>query len=218
LPISENALPLLGYHFGNEVALHLQLRLQKDLPKMAKILQPKYTHPVHSENPSIMPTQEIARVRSRVVGKEQGIMFNGESGDLIGPRTALIYEHEEVDSERFVKLYLAGFKQAAGLSKSAMAVFELVYHQLQDKKDSDQVLLVTGTSGMSASSFSRGLRELMDRGFIFRSPYPSLYWVNIRYIFNGDRLAFVKSYSLQKTKRRKATTHQVEMFGEPNAD
>jgi hypothetical protein len=199
------------YNIGKSVAPNLQMSCQKEGIKVAKVLQPKYTHPVHSENPSIMPSNSIAKVRSRVVGREQGILFDGESGDLIGPRTALIYEHEEVDAERFVKLYLAGFKQAAGLSKPAMEVFELVYHQLQDKKDSDQVLLSQTASGMSASAFSRGIRELMDRSFIFRSPYASLYWVNIRYIFNGDRLAFVKSYSLQKGKRPKVTP-QVELF------
>jgi hypothetical protein len=41
-----------------------------------------------------------------------------------------------------------------------------------------------------------GLRELLD--FLSRRPSPSLSFVNSRFMFNGDRLAFVKGYKLDK--------------------
>jgi len=40
--------------------------------------------------------------------------------------------NEEVDKGRFVKLFLDGIKQAAGLSKAGMMVFEVVYNQIRD--------------------------------------------------------------------------------------
>jgi hypothetical protein len=45
---------------------------------------------------------------------------------------------EEVDSTRFVKLFLDGIKQAAGLSKVGMQVFEPVYLQTWAAAGSDE--------------------------------------------------------------------------------
>ena len=36
-----------------------------------------------------------------------------------------------MDSTRFAKLFLDGIRQAAGLSKTGMQVFELVYHEMR---------------------------------------------------------------------------------------
>ncbi len=38
----------------------------------------------------------------------------------------------------------------------------------------------------------------MEKEFLFRSPYDGTFFVNIRFMFNGDRLAFVKGYKLKK--------------------
>jgi hypothetical protein len=35
---------------------------------------------------------------------------------------------------------------------------------------------------------------LLEKEFLFRSPYDGTVFVNIRFMFNGDRLAFVKGY------------------------
>ena len=42
-----------------------------------------------------------------------------------------------------------------------------------------------------------GLRELLEKEFLYRSPYDGTFFINIRYMFNGDRLAFVKAYHLK---------------------
>jgi hypothetical protein len=47
------------------------------------------------------------------------VVVDNGSGEVLGHGGAMVYEWEEVDKERFVKLYLAGLKQAAGLSKAA---------------------------------------------------------------------------------------------------
>jgi hypothetical protein len=44
------------------------------------------------------------------------------------------------------------------------------------------------------------LRELLEKEFLFLSPYQGLYFVNIRYMFNGDRLAFVTGYKRKSAK------------------
>jgi len=51
---------------------------------------------------------------------------------------------------------------------------------------------------MSESTFNRGLRELVDKGFVYpRSP--SVYWVNPSMFFKGDRVLFIKEYRRRKT-------------------
>jgi hypothetical protein len=37
----------------------------------------------------------------------------------------------------------------------------------------------------------------LKKEFLYRSPWDGTFFVNIRYMFNGDRLAFVKAYHLQ---------------------
>ena len=55
-----------------------------------------------------------------------------------------------MDATRFVKLFLDGMKQAAGLSKAGMAVFELVYRQLQENANSDEKGLAAADRGESS--------------------------------------------------------------------
>jgi hypothetical protein len=121
---------------------------------------------------------------------------------VFGPGTALAYEWEEVDAERFVKLFLSGLKQASGLSKAGLTIFEVVYHQIRQNPNNDKVELSYMIASKSVSNlqdrtYRRGLRELLDKEFLFRSQAEGVFFVNIRYMFNGDRLAFVKAYHLK---------------------
>jgi hypothetical protein len=114
------------------------------------------------------------------------------------------YEFEELDNTRFVKLFLEGVKQAAGLSKAGLFVFELIYRQVQDTPNTDKVelnfyLAAKKIDGLTERTYQRGVRELLDREFLFRSPSDGVFFVNIRYMFNGDRLAFVKGYKRKNT-------------------
>ena len=117
---------------------------------------------------------------------------------VIGHGGAIAYEWEEVDKERFVKLYIAGLKQAAGLSKAGLAVFETVYKQVRERPGQDTAPLDSFSSNLHPVTYRRGLRELLEKEFLFRSPNPGLFFVNIRFMFNGDRLAFVKGYRIKK--------------------
>ena len=51
---------------------------------------------------------------------------------------------------------------------------------------------------MKKTTYYEGLRELLEKEFIFRTPYDGMFFVNIRFMFNGDRLAFVKGYKLKQ--------------------
>lgn len=159
----------------------------------------KYGVPVYETNPSIPSEMEIRRNRRAQIGTDmRGLVVDSGSGEILGHGGAIAYEWEEVDKERFVKLYLAGLKQAAGLTKAGLGVFEFVYRQVRERPGQDTVPLDAYSSGLHAVTYRRGLRELLEKEFLFRSPNPGLFFVNIRFMFNGDRLAFVKGYKLKQ--------------------
>ena len=83
------------------------------------------------------------------------------------------------------------------MSKAGLSLFQLVYDQMRDNKERDMVALAAPTSGLPQRTYNRALRELIERGFLFRSPNPGLFWVNIKFMFNGNRLAFVKAYQIK---------------------
>jgi hypothetical protein len=185
---------------------------QKEVPKMTihgqnkgLVIKQKKGVPVYATNPSVPSADDISRRKQVRFGNDKrGFVVDNGSGEVLGVGGMGFYEFEEVDNAKFVKMFLAGIKQTAGLSKAGLAVFELVYRQIQQHPGADEIKLSFDTAAeeihdLNDRTYRRGLRELLDREFLFRSPYDGLFFVNIQYMFNGDRLAFVKGY------RRKGT-------------
>jgi hypothetical protein len=173
--------------------------MHKDEQKDSLVVDERYGVRVYQTNPSIPTAQEIKRGKRAQIGNDhKGLVVDNSNGEILGHGGAIVYEWEEVDKERFVKLYLAGLKQAAGLSKAGLAVFEIVYNQVRERPGQDSVPLDARSSGLHAVTYRRGLRELLEKEFLFRSPNPGLFFVNIRFMFNGDRLAFVKGYKVKQ--------------------
>src|SRR5580698_8136826 len=82
---------------------------------------------IYTSNPSVPSKDEISRTRRTQFGNDRkGLVIDDGTGEILGRGGAYMYEFEEVDKERFVKLFLSGLKQASGLSKAGLAVFEVV--------------------------------------------------------------------------------------------
>jgi hypothetical protein len=179
------------------------IKMTEKSQKEPDIIGEKRGLSVYTTNPSIPLQEDISRPRRAQIGSEQrGLIINEGTGEISGIGGAVVYEWEEVDKERFVKLFLAGIKQAAELSKAGLAIFEVVYNLVRDNPNSDRVELnfyaaSRKIENLAERTYRRGLRELLDKEFLFRSPSDGVFFVNIRYMFNGDRLAFVKAYHLQ---------------------
>ena len=76
-----------------------------------------------------------------IVISGNGLIVDNVTGELQGIGGLGFWWEEEVDTTRFVKLFLDGIKQAAGLSKAGMQVFELVYYAMRAKPSSDEIKL-----------------------------------------------------------------------------
>jgi hypothetical protein len=163
--------------------------------------------PVYRTNPSVPSTNGLPTrsKRFQVPGGKASMIVDHTTGELKGIGGVGFWWQEEVDSSRFVKLFLDGIKQAAGLSKSGMQVFELVYYQMRANPGSDEIKLnqyVACDHGLTNRTYWRGLRELLEKEFLYRSPSDGVFFVNIRFMFNGDRLAFVRTYHLKGSPRQ----------------
>jgi hypothetical protein len=162
--------------------------------------------PVYRTNPSVpqpygLPTRTK---RISVPGGKGSVIVDNSSGEVRVGGLGFWFE-EEVDTTRFVKMFLDGIKQAAGLSRAGIQVFELVYREIQANPGSDEIKLnqyVAKDRGISDRTYQRGVRELLEKEFLYRSPSDGVFFVNIRFMFNGDRLAFVKSYHLKDASRQ----------------
>jgi Firmicute plasmid replication protein (RepL) len=163
--------------------------------------------PVYRTNPSVPLTNGLPTRTKRinVPGGRGSVIVDNSTGELKGIGGMGFWWEEEVDTTRFVKLFLDGIKQAAGLSKTGIQVFELVYHEMRANPGSDEIKLnqyVAKDHGISDRTYQRGVRELLEKEFLYRSPSDGVFFVNIRFMFNGDRLAFVKSYHLKDASRQ----------------
>jgi hypothetical protein len=100
-------------------AQNREAKLNKDEPLSKHAVDERYGVPVYQTNPSIPNENEIKRNKRAQIGTDtKGLVVDTGTGEILGHGGAIAYEWEEVDKERFVKLYLAGLKQAAGLSKA----------------------------------------------------------------------------------------------------
>jgi hypothetical protein len=173
----------------------------------ANQISTKRGFPIYRTNPSVPATtgMQTRSKRFQVPGGKAAMIVDNSTGEIKGIGGMGFWWKEEVDSSRFVKLFLYGIKQAAGLSKTGIQVFELVYHEMRANPGSDEIKLnqyVARDHGINDRTYQRGVRELLEKEFLFRSPSDGVFFVNIRFMFNGDRLAFVKSYHLKGAARQ----------------
>jgi len=170
----------------------------------APAIRQKRGVPIYMTNPSVPAKDEISRARRTQFGNEhRGLVIDGGTGEILGRGGAYMYEFEEVDKERFVKLFLDGVRKTAGLSTTGLMIFELIYNQVRGNPNSDKIEMSFMVAqdllpNLAERTYRRGLRELLDKEVVFRSPVEGVFFVNIRCMFNGDRLAFVKGYQLKK--------------------
>ena len=167
-------------------------------------LDKKRGFPVYDRNPSI-PAPASFGVRSRPLRLNSGnrVMIVGrDNGEVMAEGHAAFFEFKEVDETQFIKLYLAGIQQTAKLSAAGLKVFELVYHQMRASPHTDRIelnhyLVKKFSLTMNLRTYQRGLREMLEHSFLFRSTSADVYFVNVNFMFNGNRITLAKTYYIK---------------------
>jgi len=140
------------------------------------------------------------------------------TGEVVASGAFAFVEEKEVDAQEFVKVYLDGIRQYGQLSKAGALLFEFVYREMSGRngKDKDTVTLNYPLAQiwkpeLARATFFRGMKELLEKGFLFRSMGADNYFVNVRFMFNGDRMVVVKSYR-RKGSLSKLDDKQLSLF------
>jgi hypothetical protein len=160
---------------------------------------------LHSKNPFLVDASINSKTGTKRLSNKKGdkFMVVSESGETVAP--AGFHEIIEVDKTQFVKLYINGVKAFQGLKSAGAKVFEIIYRAVQDTVGSDRIYLhfmsiEQNITPISRATFDRGMTELLEKNFLAESLEPGMYFLNIDYLFNGNRLAFIKEYRVTSTK------------------
>lgn len=110
--------------------------------------------------------------------------------------------YEEVSAEKFVQLFIGGVRQLEKLTNAGVRVFSVLYSEVQSNIGKDLVYLSYSaidqqTNPMGLTTYNRGMKELITKGFIAPTPNQGLFWLNPNYIYNGNRLTLAKTYVLK---------------------
>ena len=168
---------------------------------------------LHDENP-FMPS---VSTRTRRITNKRGDMqlINTRTGEIAAP-IAGFWEAEEVDSTKFVKLFINGVKALKELTSPGTKVFEVLYLRVQGSISKDQIYMSFSSidqveTRISEATYTRGMRELVDKGFLAATPHIGLFWLNPDYLWNGDRLAFVKEYKKRSSMQNIIDTRTEQL-------
>ncbi|ETN79618.1 firmicute plasmid replication protein [Necator americanus] len=173
---------------------------------------------LYDKNPFMV---EMTTKTRRVTNKRGDMMLvNNQTGE-IQSNIAGFWEAEEVDSTKFVKLFVQGVKALKELTGAGTKVFEVLYLRVQENIGKDRVFMALSEvdqalTPMSEATYTRGMRELIEKGFIAATPTQGWYWLNPSFVWNGDRLAFVKEYrkASGKPKALEKDTRTLDLFSD----
>lgn len=166
--------------------------------------------PVFLENPSLVNTNLPVRIKSMQSEKlDNAYMVSSGTGEIVTKGAFAFVEEKEVDTEQFVKVYLDGIRKYGQLSKAGVLLFEFVYLQMSGLKAKDKdtitlnyLLAIMWKPDLARATFFRGMKELLEKEFLYRSLAADNYFVNVRFMFNGDRVVLVQSYKNKKMKTK----------------
>lgn len=161
---------------------------------------------LYDKNPYVLDASSNTNegVKRRTVQSKDGtkLMVTDAGGQFISP--AGFWQTQEVDKTQFVKLYINGVKAFRDLSSAGTKVFEVLYSEMQACIGKDRVSLsffdIDKNLNISQATFTRGMRELIDKKFVAPTISMGWYWINPDYLWNGDRLAFVKEFRIKRDK------------------
>lgn len=169
---------------------------------------------VYDHNPFVRSAAADTKIGTKRLASKDGqrFMIVSAEGEIMAP--AGFHEVVEVDRTQFVKLYSNGVRAFAGLSPAGAKVFEVIYTAVAGQPGADRIWVHykdvdQQATPMSPATFKRGMRELLEAQFIAESDRPGMYWLNVAFLFNGNRLAFIREYRTRPATDDRRNTDQA---------
>lgn len=201
---------------------------QRKVIAMARAYQPKARLDSLEYSSEMNPFIGDADIKTR-----NKLVRTGRVEQLVNAKTgetdfiSVIQQREVVDKDNFVKIFAAGVAAMFDLSRTAQKVFMILlkkyerspmvggYSDFVDLYWQDDKLNGEKPT-VSQQTFNLGLRELIDKKFLYpRLPYS--FWINPNLIFKGDRVMFVKEYIRQyNPSQARYTQGRYKLDRDPN--
>ena len=170
----------------------------------------------HEKNPFLSEVIGNTKTGNKRITNRTGdemMIVNQSTGEIVTP--SIGFHHVEiVDKTRFIKLYISGVKAFKGLTSAGTKAFELLYIEMQENIGKDYVHMnfIRYEKFLSRATYKRGMAELIDKEFIAETAEPGKYFTNPDFLFNGDRLAFIREYRIGVPKQ--TTQEKLEAAGQ----
>jgi len=141
----------------------------------------------------------------RITNKTGDMMLINKDDSSVVGEAAGFYTTTEIDATQFVKLFVQGVRALTELTSAGTKLFEILYTKMQSMPNCDRIELAFWTidqkiTPISERTHSRGMSELIAKGFIAATPSNGFYWINPSFMWNGDRLSFRNDYIKKDTK------------------
>ena len=171
-----------------------------NMSALAKAKENPYLNAIHSIN---------LKRKGILVGTADKILYDEETQQMSNLK--VIGRYEEVDQERFVKIFVNRFSQIMELSRTGGKGLQYIMSQL--KPNSDEVYVYTiemldYCDWKYKSQCYRALNELVDKQIIYPSTRLNIWFINPAIMFNGNRLTFIEQYRLKKDKEPEVEVDQ----------
>ena len=157
--------------------------------------------PRHTKKPFLNDTNLHIKtgIRRITTGKDRLALVNENTGEQVG--NGGFFQFIEVD-----KTHVDGVSAIEGLSSSGKKVFKIFYLAIRDNKDTDSILMSfdivdQDNVKISRTTYFKGMKELADKKSIAQTMIQNYYFINPDYMFNSDRLTFMKTYYLKDKKK-----------------
>lgn len=170
---------------------------------------------VHTLNPFLDTTQIHTRKRSLTVAKGTSIL-DASTGEEQG--TTTIAQVQEVDDEKFVKLFSGSIKAYFDLNAPGAKVFSVLLMAVQGAPNTDKIFINARVASeastalgkkLSTAVFHRGMKELVEKQIIAHSQDAGWVFINPAIIFNGNRARFLLDLR-KKTKNKIRSKYEDE--------
>lgn len=188
---------------------------------MPQIYKQLRDFPKHKKNPFI--EEGVSEMMTMIKKKNRMVQQKGRQADetrlIINQSTGEVEGHAQfvnymkVDEDKFAKVYRSQIKALYDLNTPAIRIFAYIVDHLPQNSDTiiinyKECMEFTGYSSMA--SINKGISKLIDAGILARTEYSYMFFINIRILFNGNRISLIEEYFKDPKKEEKVKQEQEE--------
>lgn len=166
----------------------------------------------YDENPSIKTAMINTKKGAKLVfgnNNQTDISIYENSTEELKTLTLDFCAKRVVDKDEFIKIYIHSLPVLSELKNSTKILYQYILYIVHKSIGQDKIyasykdyLKISSTNGnifkISQATFYNALNELLEKEIIFKTDTTGFYFINIAYVFNGDRLRFITEYQLKK--------------------